>query len=234
MLLSKRRPNFYFSIIFLFSFWISSAYAQTVVVDMDGAVDDYLALSILLEMPAAQLSAIVATDGLATVEAGLQGCEILFKRCQENLPLLGAGEKKPLKGKNQFPQEWRNQAATLFQLPLRFGNHELHAGSMKPLKLPLIRTSFFPQKSILLVTGPLSTLAQLIRNHAISEKTFEKIIIMGGAWKVSGNVEATYPALKYPDAEWNIFNDPEGAREAPRCDSPGSRVRPDPLFQGPE
>ena len=61
-----------------------------------------------------------------------------------------------------------------------------------------------PKEYTLLGTGPLTNIALAIKLDPDFAKNLEELVIMGGAYKVKGNVS--------PFAESNMFNDPEAAR----------------------
>jgi purine nucleosidase len=62
----------------------------------------------------------------------------------------------------------------------------------------------------LLVTSPLTTLSDLLREHPELDKGINRLIWMGGAINVDGNLDSnTIPAeVANPQAEWNAFWDP--------------------------
>jgi purine nucleosidase len=62
----------------------------------------------------------------------------------------------------------------------------------------------YPDEMTLIATGPLTNLALAIRKDSEGMGKLKKIVIMGGAVRTRGNIT--------PDAEFNFFSDPLGAK----------------------
>jgi purine nucleosidase len=61
-----------------------------------------------------------------------------------------------------------------------------------------------PGKIILIATGPLTNIAVALMREPQLPKLIKRLVLMGGAFKVAGNIR--------PAAEFNIWHDPEAAR----------------------
>lgn len=68
------------------------------------------------------------------------------------------------------------------------------------------------EKVVILATGPLTNIAEFIIKYPYLEEKVEKIVIMGGAVDVKGNIQALDPQSKNTVAEWNIYADPKAAQ----------------------
>ena len=65
----------------------------------------------------------------------------------------------------------------------------------------------------LFITCPVTALSDLLREHPELESGIEKVIWMGGAINVDGNLDSDIipEEIANPKAEWNVFWDPQGA-----------------------
>ena len=117
--------------------------------------------------------------------------------------LVGFGRNTPLIGDRDWPEEWRAEVN-------RWGAEMLPAVDPEPIRDAeqlLTDTLVAATTPILLVAvGPLTNLGVVLAAHPELAARIERIVIMGGAVTVPGNVEAS------PAAEWNIYIDPEAAR----------------------
>jgi purine nucleosidase len=68
-----------------------------------------------------------------------------------------------------------------------------------------------PEPVTLLVTGPLTTLAAALDLDPSIESKIKEVVWMGGALRVSGNVEKILEGGQDGTAEWNAYWDPPGA-----------------------
>jgi len=188
---------------------------------MDGAVDDYLALSLLIQSPKVELTGVIASDGLSTRDGTIKGAQALFGNFWHAVPLSVLGARGPRKGRNLFPAQWRTQAVELFQKPMkvpyRYRRTEILFGTPGAEKFLsahalLHRMTSGSGELVLMTTGPLTTLAHFIETKPGEIEKFDKIVIMGGAFETQGNIQEPFPDLKFPYSEWNIFCDPYAAQ----------------------
>ncbi len=68
------------------------------------------------------------------------------------------------------------------------------------------------EKVTILATGPLTNIAQLLQKHSNLSHKINKIVIMGGAINVPGNVQPLIPQSKNTEGECNIAADPAAAQ----------------------
>jgi purine nucleosidase len=64
----------------------------------------------------------------------------------------------------------------------------------------------------LMITGPLTTLATALDLDPTIETNIEKIVWMGGALNVGGNVEKAFALEQNGSAEWNVYWDAMAAK----------------------
>jgi len=80
------------------------------------------------------------------------------------------------------------------------------------------------QKVTILATGPLTNIAELVRDHPQAMQWIEQVVIMGGALDVPGNIKGLIPDADNETAEWNIYADPRAAEIVFQSDVPVTLV----------
>jgi inosine-uridine nucleoside N-ribohydrolase len=88
-------------------------------------------------------------------------------------------------------------------------------------------------KVTILATGPLTNIAELNAKYPHLKKRIEKIVMMGGAVKVPGNVSGLLPQAKNSVSEWNFFADPKAAEQVIHSGIPVTLVSLDSTRQVP-
>jgi purine nucleosidase len=185
---------------------LGSKRPSRVIIDMDGGIDDALALIIALRSPEIEVAGITAVSGNVPVEQatinGLRVVELLNRSdvwVAQGLgnPLL----RDPIR-------------ATRFHGADGLGDSNLPVPKLRPAEksaLNAISESLDPSKhqsTTIICTGPLTNIAALFTEFPQVKKMIEEIVIMGGAYSVTkygcGN--------ETPVAEFNIYSDPEAAK----------------------
>ena len=118
-----------------------------------------------------------------------------------------------MRGINPFPRLYRRDSFIVDHLPILNQNETIRtplvALSGQDFMVRVLREASAPVT--LMVTGPLTTVATALdKAPEISEK-IQKIVWMGGALNVSGNVEKSIEAGQDGSAEWNVYWDPISA-----------------------
>jgi inosine-uridine nucleoside N-ribohydrolase len=116
---------------------------------------------------------------------------------------VGCGRDEPLKGHRDWPEEWRTEANTLPRVlvPPVAPRPVLDA---EVLLADVLGAA--DARVTVVAVGPLTNLAVTLTEHPELASRIERVVIMGGAVDVEGNV----PDI--PSAEWNLYVDPEAAR----------------------
>jgi purine nucleosidase len=167
-----------------------------VIIDTDPGVDDFLAIALALNSPELVIEAFTTTGGNAALRhTNANMLRILEALNRPEMPVY-RGSQRPLVGS--------------------FGNAEdVHGVGGLPISLPRpsIRTrdghtvNHMAQRlengpaATLIALGPPTNIGRLFRDHPGSMKSVERVVIMGGALDVPGNV------TDY--AEFNVWSDPE-------------------------
>ncbi len=198
---------------------IGRAQPRPIIIDTDAGSDDFLAIAFLLSHPSVHIDAITVANGLAHVDAGARNLARLVKLSgRSNLPVF-AGRPTPLKGTAEFPREWRKISDELPGVVL-----PQTSGSPEPKRAADFLIEYLKDQNHrvqILALGPLTNLAEALQREPSVAHVIDRIVIMGGAIHVPGNLGdggAFQTANK--TAEWNIFVDPLAARIVFRSNIP--------------
>ncbi|MBN1205582.1 MAG: nucleoside hydrolase [Myxococcaceae bacterium] len=174
---------------------------RKLLIDTDPGVDDALALLLALGSPEAEVVGITTTFGnIETDAATLNALYLLEFSGHPEIP-VAQGASAPLHGA-------RRPAPTHVHGENGMGNVLIPAPRSHPIRdaAPefIVRTVMgHPGEITLIMLGPLTNLALALELEPRLSTTVAQVVIMGGAFRVRGNVSDT--------AEANIFNDPVAA-----------------------
>jgi len=186
---------------------------KRVIFDNDAAVDDAIALVVLVSHPNIELRAItISCTGETRGEPGARNfsriCQMMG---QKNIPIAYSSSASFSKEQNPFPEWLRNHVDNL----LKFTEvPDFHDVSVSDSAIDLMRTVFEnseKEKITIVATGPLTNIADLIKQYPALLNKIENIVIMGGAIHVCGNVPLLNPGSPFVDAELNIYADIKAA-----------------------
>ncbi|MGF1589558.1 MAG: nucleoside hydrolase [Pleurocapsa sp.] len=185
---------------------------KLVLMDHDGAIDDFLSLILLMTMTEIEPLGIVVTPADCYINAAVSvSRKILNLMGQIHVPIA----KSTVRGINPFPADFRRDCTIIDHFPL------LNESSQ--ILTPLVEVSgqeFIvetlqkaSQPVTLIVTGPLTTVAEAIALEPSITNQITEIVWMGGALTVAGNVEKVFALEHDGTAEWNVFWDPIAAKQ---------------------
>jgi inosine-uridine nucleoside N-ribohydrolase/formylmethanofuran dehydrogenase subunit E len=164
-----------FNILLFIVFFNAGAWAQplpvklnhTVIIDTDCGIDDMRAISLLLARPEIKIKAIVSSDGSLPPDEGVQKIRSLLHEFNCDSIPVACGDI--LKGVNP---PWRQ-----FNRQINWGeetsDHGIYLDAMDCLSEKLSNTN---GKIILVCLGPLTNIAQLIKNDPILLPQIERVI----------------------------------------------------------
>lgn len=194
--------------------------ALPVIIDTDMGPDDIIAIALLLAHPEIPIQAIRVVNGLAHVPAGVANARRLVEASGRNSIPVFEGSQTPLQHTADFPREWRDAADHPLFSAVPSNRHVVHAQ---------------PGPVRILALGPLTDLARKMPAGV------KEIVIMGGAFRVPGNL-CDGGAFKTTNttAEWNFYVDPLAAARVFQSGIPlrivpldaTSRVKLDAAFVG--
>jgi inosine-uridine nucleoside N-ribohydrolase len=175
-----------------------------VLFDYSPTLSDADALLYLASNPAVDLLAVTLPGtGESDCEPGTRTTRALLTIAGSGDVPVGCGRNTPLIGDRDWPEEWRTEVN-------RWGAEMLPAVDPEPVRdAEQLLTDTLNEVTTpitLIAVGPLTNLGVVLAAHPELAARIERIVIMGGAVTVPGNVEAS------PTAEWNIYIDPEAAR----------------------
>ena len=195
----------------------------TVIVDTDAGTDDFMALAFLLSSPRARIEAVTITTGLAHARAGAANVLRLLQLAGRGDVPVYVGRETPLTGNREFPADWRRLSDELPGVDLPDAKRPAEARPAHEFLAERLADSSRPVT--VLALGGLTNLAEAFRINPAAAKSVEQLVIMGGAFKVEGNL-AEGGITHNATAEWNFFIDPEAAR---RVLASGADIRLIPL-----
>ncbi len=175
-----------------------------VLLDYSPTLSDAAALLYLASNPSVDLLAVTLPGtGEADCEPGTRATRALLSITGDSDVPVGCGRNTPLIGDRDWPEEWRTEVN-------RWGGDflpEVEAEPVRDAEQLLADTLGGATAPITVVAvGPLTNLGAVLADRPELASQIERVVIMGGAVTVPGNVEAS------PAAEWNIYIDPEAAR----------------------
>ena len=182
-----------------------------VLVDTDPGIDDVLALLLAFRTPGWRVAAVTTVAGNVTVEVATRNvARVLGVVRPSDPPLVAVGAAGPRVGPLVTAAhvhgedglgglaDERDAAGQprLPEAPLR-----RHHGDAADLILDCARR--WPGALTIVALGPLTNLALAVERDAGALRRLRRLVVMGGAVAVGGNVTAA--------AEFNVFVDPESA-----------------------
>ncbi len=182
-----------------------------VIFDDDGSPDGTTALFYLLGHPEVSVEAIGISYGEAYPEVYIQHIGRKLDQLGIHDIPLGAGEDAPLAGSNEFPEWLRQSAGNFWGLPIPNADKTYPTQDASELMVSIINQTAPPVT--ILVSGPCTNLAQALRLDPGIKDGIATVYIMGGAVYAPGNIDDLLPDPNNTVAEWNIYADPQAAKE---------------------
>ena len=183
-----------------------------IAIDTDPGVDDAIALMLALRSPELSVELITSVAGNVPVKTATRNAKrILGLLNPPHWPLLAEGAAAPLRGKLTTATAIHNSdglGGNASRLPVP---RHLRAQSDAPGALVEFARKH-GQRGVIVALGPLTNLARAIDRDPQAMATTGRLIVMGGAVRVPGNITAV--------AEFNIYVDPEAADRVLGCGIP--------------
>jgi inosine-uridine nucleoside N-ribohydrolase len=179
------------------------------VVDTDLAVDDVVALSYLASHPGVDLLAVtVSGTGEVRCPRGADIARGLLSLMNRADVPVACGSSAPQAGGHEFPEPWRDAADNAWGLMLEVVSPPEQPPSATEVLVDVIGAA--PAPVTVLTLGPLTNLAEALAVDPGLAADIERVVVMGGAVGVPGNV---YPEGESEplSAEWNFYVDPAAA-----------------------
>ncbi|MEM6301712.1 MAG: nucleoside hydrolase [Pseudomonadota bacterium] len=193
-----------------------------VIFDTDMAIDDWAALLFLAKHPAVDLKAVtVAGSGEAHCEPGVRNVIALLALVDPHHAVpVSCGDAYPTDGYFVFPVPWQEDMDKLSGATVPNGHSVGDQRHAVDLIHDVLRET--PSPVTILATGPLTNLAQWLDRYSEDASRAERVVIMGGALKVPGNIIVPGFTDDNPNskAEWNLYVDPVAADKVFRSSLP--------------
>lgn len=181
---------------------------KPIMVDINGSIDDFVSLILLLSLPEYRIAGITINAGKSFLD---EACDITLRIlslfCRHDIMVAkGNGETK-----NPLCEELCSKSIRLVDIK-RLNKQTPNYNQVSKIEV----TDFIAQKINeekekvkIVMTGPAVSLNNTIEKHPDIKDKIEKVIWAGGAFMTDGNVIA-------PDhdgsAEWNFYCNPEAAQ----------------------
>ena len=176
--------------------------AVPMVLDYSTTYSDIGALLYLVDHPEVDLRAVtLPATGEASCTDGTRITRSILASIDRADVQVGCGTLVP-DGANDWPQEWRDAANSLPGVLLR------HVEPAEPIDAVDVLADVLEssaQPVTIVAVGPLTNVAELLERNESYADDIARIVIMGGAVRVDGNVEDA------PASEWNLYADPASA-----------------------
>jgi len=179
---------------------------ELVLIDCDGAIDDFLAAILLLRASEIEVLGVVVTPADCYIKSAISVTRKI-------LDLMGRFDvrvaESTVRGINAFPDIYRRDCLIIDRFPILNQTDRIRtplvAKSGQDFTIEVLKQA--PEPVTLMVTGPLTTLATALEIAPEIEAKIKKIVWMGGAIAVNGNVEKIYAPEHDGSAEWNVYWD---------------------------
>ena len=181
-----------------------------VLIDTDVDIDDWMAILYLLLHPDADVVGITVTGaGAAHLSFGVKNALGLAALAGKPQTPVAAGAKAPLLYSNCFTYAIRQPIDTTYNVPLP-ANPNPPAGNATDFLVRTLITA--PEPITVLAIGGGTNLGALLRDQPKLASKIARVVMMGGAINVPGNVNVVDNSYSNTVAEWNVFLDPLGAK----------------------
>ena len=182
-----------------------------VIVDDDGSPDGTIALLYFLSNPNFDVRAVTISNGEAHPDLFARHIlKLLAGLGKADIP-VGAGNPSPLEGNNSFPDPWRQVSDQFWDIELPSTVVTQEPTPAAELIVDTINNS--PKAMMVFVSGTHTNLAEALRLDPKIVENIRDVYSMGGSVYVGGNIKSDWPAIDNSVAEWNIWADPEAAKE---------------------
>jgi inosine-uridine nucleoside N-ribohydrolase len=188
---------------------VRSAATHDVIIDQDGGIDDLVAISLLLRSRDVHVRAITICPADSYLEPATRATQLFVDRLGGRNITIAKGHSE---GTNPFPARWRKDAGRVLGIAAL-------AGAAPSTSNPIVAddAAHYLAKLLsgdrlytILETGPLTNIADALAVDPSIKKHIRRIYAMGGAVRVTGNVDVPGHDRS---AEWNIFNQPQAAAD---------------------
>lgn len=175
---------------------------KRLLIDTDTASDDAVALMLALRRPEARVEAITTVAGNVPVGRATTNALVTIDVAAAYHPLVYVGAAAPLRGELRTAQNVHGSNG-MGEVALPEPSRAPEPGEAADALVRIIRR--YPGELTLVTLGPLTNVALALRRDPGIARLLREAYVMGGTSDHLGNVT--------PAAEFNVWADPEAARE---------------------
>ena len=177
------------------------------IIDTDPGTDDALAIS-AANGAELDILGLTVVGGNVPLELGIRNSlSVLDFLGREDIDVY-PGASRPLHGEYQYAYDYHGPDGLLAEID----SSNRQKSNIQAVDFITESVRNYPNEVTLLALGPLTNIANCLREDPEIVNLIDKIIIMGGAFQCKGNVSTW--------AEFNIFDDPVAAGEVFSIDIP--------------
>ncbi len=183
---------------------------EPVLFDHDGGLDDYLALMLLLTVEQVDLLGVIVTPADCYIQPALGATrKIMDLMGRSRIPVA----ESTVRGINPFPRAFRRSSFHVDHFPI-LNRADAITTALAPetgqdFLVRVLREA--PEPVTILETGPLTTVAAALAQAPDLVPKIRRILWMGGALNVPGNVSHWIDGGQDMSMEWNVYWDPLSA-----------------------
>lgn len=184
--------------------------SRAFILDHDGGVDDYLTVLLALTYERSRLGGIVVTPADCYIEPAVRATrKICDLAARDDVPVA----ESTVRGLNPFAREARRDSFSIDMLPILNEQAEIRTPLVEGTGQSWLAEQLADAEEpiTLLVTGPLTTVGAALDLRPAVEEKIERIVWMGGALRVPGNVDPWFEGGQDGSMEWNVYWDPVAA-----------------------
>lgn len=174
---------------------------KKIILDVDTGIDDSLAIAYAVHSPELEVLGVTTCFGNVTMEEATRNTLVVLDHLDSNVPVIPGADKPlfraPTKGNTTYIHGDDGIGNTFAAEPQRQALNK-HAADFI---VEQVRS--LPYQVTIITVGTLTNLALAIMKAPEMVSLVDKVIIMGGAVTVQGNIT--------PSAEANIYADPDSA-----------------------
>jgi purine nucleosidase len=176
----------------------------------DGGVDDYLSIMLLMSYEHLDVIGISVTPGDCYIEPAVGATrKILDLMGRSDVPVAASTARAV----NPFPRQFRKASFCIDLFPILNEKESIATplAAEPGHRFMVNKLKAASQPVTILETGPLTTIADALDLDLSIESKIERIVWMGGALNVPGNIDPVIEGGQDVSAEWNVYWDPIGA-----------------------
>lgn len=172
-----------------------------IIIDTDPGVDDSMAILMAFQTPELDILGLTTIFGNVTTKDATRNALILCETAGRSDVPVAEGSLEPLKGGTPRICDFVHGSDGMGNLSLPSPKGKKDEKSA--VEFLVDKVSEFPGEVSILALGPLTNLALAVKSDASFASKVKRIVVLGGSFFASGNVN--------PAAEANIYGDPEAA-----------------------